>query len=128
MYTGDTIDTDLITSLYNRTAYADNLTGVDEDFRINTFTFGALYRYNTNLSIGGRLGLSMRKQEGRNNGDNSYNLDRSPSDPNSLDIVLRANQFNISRNYSGNTFNAGLTFEYQTTPNIFSIFEITGYT
>ena len=124
----DTVDTDLITNMYNRTAHGDNLNGLEDDFRSHTFTFGGLYRYSSNLSIGGRLGLSMRKQEEQNNGDNSYNLDRSPSDPNNLDIVLRTNQFNISRNYSGNTIKAGLTFEYQTTPNIFSIFEITGYT
>jgi len=123
----DTTDTDLVTNLDNAVSHGEIRGNTEQDSRSHIVTAGGLYRYSDDISVGARLGLSIEHQEDIDNGHVDYTRDRSPSDPDLLDITFRNNQYEIGQKYGGTSFSGGLTLELQATSNIFSIFEITGY-
>ncbi|MCP4634506.1 MAG: hypothetical protein GY855_16380, partial [candidate division Zixibacteria bacterium] len=80
------------------------------------------------LNIGGRIGISMEGYEANDNRLELCSTDRSPADADLLDQTYTKDDQTTLEKYKGSIFMGGLTFEYQTTPDIFSIFEITAYT
>ncbi|MBD3234088.1 MAG: hypothetical protein GF315_10245, partial [candidate division Zixibacteria bacterium] len=124
----DTIETDLVTNLNNKVVDAEMSDNTNYKSNNHMITLGGLYRYSYDLSIGARLGIGLTNNEDFNDGFSDYNADRSPSDTLHIDRTIDEVDYKIGRKYSGISFYGGLTAEFQATPNIFSIVEVTGYT
>ncbi len=128
MNAADTIETDLVTNLNNKIVDADMSDKTNSKSNSHLLTFGGLYRYAQDLSIGARIGIGLTHNEDFDEGFSDYNADRSPSDTLHIDRTINDENYRIGRKYSGLSFYGGLTAELQATPDIFSIFEVVGYT